>query len=61
VHGLLKDKGLITMCYATFCRQLSRHKDKLATPKPWVRVWWPNRRAPSCCKICPPPAGPPLS
>lgn len=33
VHGLLKDKGLITMCYATFCRQLSRHKDKLTTPK----------------------------
>ena len=33
VHGLLRDKGILTMSYPTFCRQLTRHKGQMATPK----------------------------
>lgn len=32
-HGILKEKGILTMSYATFCRQFTRHKNKIAAPK----------------------------
>jgi hypothetical protein len=33
VHGLLRDKGIAAMPYVAFCRQLTRHKDRMTQPK----------------------------